>query len=134
LIRCLLERDVAKRMAAVTDLTEFSSETFASLSYDKFRQHPFFTQNWLHCDDSLIKFYSELGLPSNNLDEGREGDGSDNLVTLEDIRNVYQQTPPTKPLLHDICIRAIAEVTIKVAFEISNNGGVRPDIPWVQVS
>jgi hypothetical protein len=134
LIHSLLERDVTKRMAAVTDLSEFTPETFSSLSYDKLRQHPFFTQKWLHSDDSLIKFYRELGLPSDKLSDGREGDGYDSLLTLDDIRNIYQQSPPTIPLLHDVCIRAIAEVAIKVAFEISNNGGVRPDIPWVQVS
>jgi hypothetical protein len=140
LIRILLQLDVNDRLSAVTDLPlPITIESLPKISYDKMRRHPFFTTNWSLVSQYQMKLFASVGFHPNPMEttnnQNNEEAGSEETKTssLEFFQTIFQQSPSRIPSLHDLCLRAVGQAAVQVAFETANNGGARPSIPWMQV-
>jgi hypothetical protein len=139
LIRMLLQLDVNDRLSAVTDLPlPVTVESLPKLSYDKMRRHPFFSTNWSLVSQYQMKLFASVGFhpnPMEETDKNNEEIGSEETKSssLEFFRTIFHQSPSRIPSLHDLCLRAVGQAAVQVAFETANNGGARPSIPWMQV-
>lgn len=122
----MLSKETADRIAFATDsnIEEImATKNFSQLSYEKLRQHPFFTSDWC-----LTSEYTSKIIPNAIRFEQKL-----HTITSDEAARIYEDAPATIPSLHDLCIRAVGEAVVEVAFETANNGGVRPThIPWMQ--
>lgn len=137
MIRILLNKDSKSRMLGaigqciesfVTDVAVYSS-----ISYDTLRKHDFFSK-W---DDAvttpqkmhyLYCLRAKCGLVMENEVVGE----TQNFFDVSTVKEVYNSPACRIPSLYDLCIRAAADATVKVAFATADNGGIRPKIPWMQ--
>ena len=126
MIQSLLQHEIRDRIRAVTDCdveTLLATKSYHELTYEKLRRHPFFTSNW----HLTTPYYRSLR-PSGEVELNH-----DSPIPLEVSNNLYQTTPPVIPSLHDLCLRAVGEAVIQVAFATADNGGIRPEqFPWMQ--
>lgn len=138
MIQLLLQKDVNDRIQSSTGLDPTANnmknaEVLSALCYDNLRSHSFFTQ-WTQeviiprhsFYASVLKVPQERILSSVSFVEDCE--------SLAYQREIYQKPAVRVSSLHDLCIRAVGEAVIKASFEISNNGGIKPKIPWIQVN
>jgi hypothetical protein len=116
-------------------------EQLPTISYDKLRSLPIFASSFqrvIHSTD----FYAAQFLSS--VPSFASLPPVESTPTAEDISHMKSlYTPPTTspasatatvriPSLHEICLQQATETIIYVGNEISNNGGIRPDIPWIK--
>lgn len=98
------EVTISKKEYPVMFMTK---EYLASINYDKIRLHPYF-------NDAVIS------------------DGEDNRAQL--FSTIHLRSACVVPKLKEYCIRAVGRACSSVAEHIAKNGGVKPDINWIQVS
>lgn len=55
------------------------------------------------------------------------------LRTVEGVRTAYTRTAVRVPLLSEISLRAVGSACVHLSELVALNGGVRPDVPWMQV-
>ena len=55
------------------------------------------------------------------------------LRTVEGVRTAYTRTALRVPLLSEISLRAVGSACVHLSEQVALNGGVRPDVPWMQV-
>ena len=53
--------------------------------------------------------------------------------TVEGVRMAHTRTPVKVPLLSEISLRALGSACVHLSEQVALNGGVRPDVPWMQV-
>jgi hypothetical protein len=61
------------------------------------------------------------------------GEGGDLLRTVEGVSTAHTRTAVRVPTLSDISLRAVGSACVYLSEQVALNGGVRPDIPWMQV-
>ena len=55
------------------------------------------------------------------------------LRTVESVRTAFTRTAVRVPMLSEISLRAVGSACVHLSELVALNGGVRPDVPWMQV-
>jgi hypothetical protein len=63
-----------------------------------------------------------------------QADGPDDLSTVEGVRTAYRRPAVQSAPQHELYIRSLGRASLVLAEATADNGGVRPDVPWMQVS
>ena len=61
------------------------------------------------------------------------GDGGNELSTIEGVSTAHQRTAVRVPLLSEICLRAVGCTCVHLSEQVALNGGTRPNVRWMQV-
>jgi hypothetical protein len=104
---------------------------YANLSYDRLRTHPFFFE-WDDIREKEKAHYRHIMCINHGISKEFETPPLSKTYDLEALKSVYQSPACRVPSLHDLCIRAVADTAVKVAFATADNGGIRPKISWMQ--
>jgi hypothetical protein len=124
---------LAQRNSTTAPVGEVTLELTSKVSYDIIREHSFFTKWELEYSTLQSQFYGKMEIDQIN---SEYLSSSDAFINVEYTRNIYkiaeQGGISSIQSLHDICLRAVGEAAISVAFHTADNGGIRPDIPWIK--
>lgn len=128
-----------------------------SLSYDALRKHAFFREwkdsvNWSQVQSynslypNYVQTVGHFDLAASYCSANIDAD-ADPLSQLGVLQNVYSavsevavdQNDVSKssalcnlPSLHDICLRVVGDVAVQIAFATASNGGIKPNVTWMQ--
>ena len=143
MLRFLLVKDGTRRLANATgdNRTYTTADELASVCYDALRQQPFFTE-WssFYCAESVASITALGATLPEELHKLTSNEclalplEVDHLHTLEGVQTVYSRPAVVGAPLHEVLVRVIGRACLVLAEATSNNGGVKPDIPWMQVS
>lgn len=134
LIRLLLTKDPKERMqncvGEFIDCSSSDPDVYDRISYDTLRKHAFFS-NWHEevNQSQQLHYARQLSASVESLAVASDCSGLD---SVEAITNVYNEAAHRVPSLHDLCLRAVANAAVDIAFATSDNGGIRPKLPWMQ--
>lgn len=133
-----------------TDNKEEKFLALADLSYRRLKMHSFFTDFSRGFANNRILFPSKFSLQcaesntfiitsvrsaiDSEAAHDRDDDCSDPLCSLDTFESIHSWriNPFRVPKLSELCIRAVGSACVHLAELISNNGGLRPKIPWMQ--
>eukprot|EP01038_Epipyxis_sp_PR26KG_P010236 gene10236-13769_t len=122
-IRLLLEKNSSIRInnCIHTSIDSNRMIEFSTISYDKLREHPFFTES---IPSNALENHAHV-MPINE-------DHNDYYWSIESLQNIPSKPAIRIPSLFELCIRAVGKTCCLLANEIAISGGVRPEIPWMQ--